>query len=963
MHPCRFLSTVAYSQRWLIPSAVILAPFVLAAETTPAGQPPKSATGDEETVVLSPFMVETTQDRGYQAQSTLGGSRLKTNLKDVASPTSAFTEQFLRDLGLTNLEELAPYMLSTELEFSEDIGGNARLAGNASTTETSRSTRMRGLSGGTVSVNFFKSPAVRFDTFNTERIDQSRGPNAVLFGVGNPGGSINVSTKRAALGEQRGAMALTGRSYDGWRYELDANQPIVRNRLAVRFVTAKEDTSTWKDFEYDRAERYYATLKWRPLARTELNLDLEDSSVDRKTDQTYVAGDDYTLWASLGRVISATGGAATGQSSSGATTGLVFDSNAGTLADWRNRTYGARRVSVDGQAVALRDFSVLPRQTSIRGPGTYVRQNYHRMSAFLTHSFPGNIDLELAGMRTDEHYNNSRDDEDALRVDTSPLLPTGVANPNAGRAFLQGTASRRFRDSRTDGARAMLAYRLDAGRWGKHLLAGGYEFNFYKEAFVVVSDYVISPNAPNLSMPEHTQNAISYRTYVDLNGPSKNIRYADPSMRPLSGLREEVTGRVYETAWIPLNNNTRLNSNEGTTSAWMLQSSFWRDRIKTIVGGSHDRRDDYFSTQGRRPLAGFAQGIRYAIRRHTPDFTAASGLSFSGVFHASPWLALTYSNAQNSALPPLALIDGPKGGGMRTPTPKGRSQDYGLKLDLLQRRLFLTATYFRTASQKEYAAAGGGTGSMTSTINVIWDGLDAAGVLTANGIALGDVRGVAVGETSDGETSGYEVELTANLTENWRTYANFSDETTKRTNIGQEAQTYFANFRPLFERYPNVPVAGGGTVASQLARVDVADYTTHVVADGRRPQGQIQRKANLRTNYEFTTERLKGFSIGGGFRYFGRPVIGYYASGSAATGVKRLLFEGPEQVFLDLSAGYRRRLTEILGRKVQWSLQLNVNNALNNDDLVPIRRASDGELVFYRFNAPRAWMLTNRFMF
>ena len=136
-----------------------------------------------------------------------------------------------------------------------------------------------------------------------------------------------------------------------------------------------------------------------------------------------------------------------------------------------------------------------------------------------------------------------------------------------------------------------------------------------------------------------------------------------------------------------------------------------------------------------------------------------------------------------------------------------------------------------------------------------------------------------------------------------------------------------------------------------------------MVADGRRPQGQIKRKANLRTNYEFTTERLKGFSIGGGFRYFGRPVIGYYASGTATTGVKRLLFEGPEQVFLDLSAGYRRRLSEILGRKVQWSLQLNVNNALNNDDLVPIRRASDGELVFYRFNAPRSWMLTNRFMF
>ena len=119
----------------------------------------------------------------------------------------------------------------------------------------------------------------------------------------------------------------------------------------------------------------------------------------------------------------------------------------------------------------------------------------------------------------------------------------------------------------------------------------------------------------------------------------------------------------------------------------------------------------------------------------------------------------------------------------------------------------------------------------------------------------------------------------------------------------------------------------------------------------------------MRTNYEFTGEKLKGFSVGGGVRYFGRPVVGYYATGTAATGVNRLLFEGPEQVFVDFSAGYRRRLGSVLGRRLQWTLQLNVNNLLDNDALVPIRRASNGELVFYRFNPPRSWMLTNRFMF
>ncbi|MFM9030628.1 MAG: hypothetical protein ACKOTF_08090, partial [Opitutaceae bacterium] len=435
---------------------------------------PAARDGDPVAIVLSPFMVETTQDRGYQAQTTLAGSRLNSNLKDVASPTSAFTETFLRDLGLTNLEELAPYMLSTELDFAEDLG-TTRLAGNPGNRDPSRGTRVRGLSGGTVSVNFFKSPGVRFDTFNTDRIDQSRGPNAVLFGVGNPGGIVNVSTKRAIFNDARGSLAAIGRSYDGWRYELDVNQPLLRDRLAVRVATAKEKTNTWRDFEYDKADRSYATLKWRPTAKTELNVDVEQGDIDRKTESTYVAGDQYTLWASRGRALSATANASLGIAATATTSFLVFDTDAGTLADWRNRTVSALRTSIDGQAIALSDFSILPRTTSLHGPGTFVRQNYHRLSAFLSQSLARNLSLELAAMRTDEHYHNSLEQEDALRADTSPFLPTGAPNPNAGRPYLETTSAVRSRDSRTDAARAMLAYRADAGRWGQHMLAGAFE--------------------------------------------------------------------------------------------------------------------------------------------------------------------------------------------------------------------------------------------------------------------------------------------------------------------------------------------------------------------------------------------------------------------------------------------------------------------------------------------------------
>jgi len=70
-------------------SALACSAFGLAQVSNPPGAAAVNDAAREEPIELSPFTVSSTQDRGYQAQSSLGGSRLKTNLKDVAAPTSA----------------------------------------------------------------------------------------------------------------------------------------------------------------------------------------------------------------------------------------------------------------------------------------------------------------------------------------------------------------------------------------------------------------------------------------------------------------------------------------------------------------------------------------------------------------------------------------------------------------------------------------------------------------------------------------------------------------------------------------------------------------------------------------------------------------------------------------------------------------------------------------------------------
>jgi hypothetical protein len=60
---------------------------------------PSAAAAAEEAVVLSPFQVSADSEQGYLATQTLNGTRLKTDLKDVGTSLTVFTDQMLEALG------------------------------------------------------------------------------------------------------------------------------------------------------------------------------------------------------------------------------------------------------------------------------------------------------------------------------------------------------------------------------------------------------------------------------------------------------------------------------------------------------------------------------------------------------------------------------------------------------------------------------------------------------------------------------------------------------------------------------------------------------------------------------------------------------------------------------------------------------------------------------------------------
>ncbi len=931
----------------------------------------------DEIIELTPYTVNAEDDRGYQAQSSLSGSRLKTDLRDMASPVSVFTEQFLLDTAITETDDIAKYMLSAEYDYAEDAGNQNPLFGQA------RPLRFRGLNGGEVTTNFFPNEG-NSDTFSTERIEQARGPNAILFGVGNPGGIINTTSKRAKLNANSAMAAGQFRSYDGRRIEGDYNVVILKNKLAARIAAVRSDRNSWRNYQYNDAKRYFGTLKWRITPKTELNAEIEHGDIERHANRTFTALDAYTRWVDAGRVLSSTANAALAieRTAGAAATWLVLNENDGTLMNRSSQTRTSPRVVNAGAWDSIfQDFSILPRETAIIGPGMGQTRDYTRLAAFFTHAFTPNLNVEIAGRRLDIDDMNVDAQQNVstyLRADPSPTLPNGAANPYAGQPYLESQVQRVYRRNRYDSARITGSYRFNLGRFfGSHTIAAMADYNYEYADVQQLREFVVSSNAPTTNLAENNNNRIWRRTYVNLDGPSKDIVMADWRLRSSSNLVDPVSGRTYQTDWLPFGTNAIFyNAVESRNYIGMLQSDFWRKRINTIFGMSREDRTTYKSTNGRREQAGFTNGPLTAIKDTTGFEASAQNLTFSGVFHVTSWLALTYSQARNSGLPSnTGSIPSPDGSrnNQNPPRAEGNSQDMGIKLGLLDRRVFITAQYFQTSADNDFDFSNPVSQPM---LNGIWEALQVNGVIDP---ATGSVitrRDILNGSTFSSATQGYEAEMTANLTKNWRLFMNYTRTRTARTKIAPETVNYIAYHRELWttgdrERMYLVgrgvglaPVArdGNGTVDTIGEQLDVIDdrlFNGVVLANGRRPLGQIPQRVNLRTAYDFSSGRLKGISTGLGARWGDRPVIGYTAP-TATT--PPIIAYGDQQTFVDVNVSYRRKF-RAFGRNVTWSIQLNVDNVFNNDKYVILRQNNLGNTVNYRFNDPRSWVITNRFIF
>jgi outer membrane receptor protein involved in Fe transport len=946
----------------------------LSAQTLPApntaAPAPSPQVKPEETVTLSPFEVRAEDDAGYQAMNTTSGSRLSTSLKDTAASISPFTPEFLSDIAATNVSEMLNYAANAELNAGDSEGSGFNNPRDFSSAG-GEPFRIRGIPGG-VSTDYVENAAPQ-DLYNIERAEVASGPNSILFGSGDAGGLVSLSSKKANVARTKYSGQAVFGSWHYQRYTTDLNQVLVPKMLAVRINGLYGNAKAWRRYEDNDVKRVMSAVTYKPFSRTTLAANYEDGLTKNSVGLKWNTTDQVTRWLAAGRTVTdATAADPTrGIVNFGANQRFTFFTQDGFVSNLRNEN---RSSIAPGTADTLLPPSVFPYDVNWAGPSARLTRNFFNYQISLEHKFTDSFIAQATYLKNSTKakarsfvYNTTGGNTMDFFGDPNLTIPatsgTGtISNARAGQLYLEANNNNDGTDTDNEIKRLMLAYELKFGKWfGNHRLAGMYEQAVqHKHTFSqreILVDQASRPVAN--ATPENAQNLIWRRSYVTEGNYST---YA------LLGLATPLAPFTYNglTVGSRLINTGELYSVKDIDSIMLAAQSSWLDgRLTTTLGY---RRDDIVyldSTSGRvtdpndpRVTSGrMLLNEVVALPGFTRNTFTADTLTAGGVLHLHKRFSVFYNQSTNHGAPRFDRRILPDG--RIPPPPEGEGKDMGVMIDLLgDDRFFARVTYFETSQIGDAAVSPSGAvtnatalgRSQTLAVNAAFV---AAGKMTqAQADAAGFNWNAAIIDTA---SKGVELELVANPTRNWTIRANYSKSERDRENFFSEGYAFFATKFAEWRALAAGNAALTNTVETNITQIQQNELDGRAVAQ-EQGFGSIPHKATLTTRYKFSEGMVKGAFIGGAVRYQSGAFSQTDTRAASAGGTgKDYYTEGT--MFTDAFVGYPFRLP--WDRRLQARVQLNGRNIFNSDLVSVARYNADftGARRIY-LREPRSWRLT-----
>lgn len=291
------------TQFWAFLLSLLLAPAAL---TWAQEEEPEEGVEDE-IQALSPFNVTGVEDLGYRATSTLAGTRVRTDLRDIGSSITIINQEFLEDTDSTDIADVLIFTPNTEVGgINGNFSGSQGFGAGRPIPELQRDnqqggvTRIRGLAEADLTRNYFQTE-IPFDSYNVDRIAVQRGANSALFGLGSPGGIVNHNLIRADFLRDRGRIRFETDEFGTARTSFRVNEILMEDRLSVFLAGLYDDEKYEQQEAFSRDRRVYGSVVFKASEDINIFGSIEFGDRDRSAPDFTPPNDGITPWFNTGK--------------------------------------------------------------------------------------------------------------------------------------------------------------------------------------------------------------------------------------------------------------------------------------------------------------------------------------------------------------------------------------------------------------------------------------------------------------------------------------------------------------------------------------------------------------------------------------------------------------------------------------------------------------------------------------
>jgi iron complex outermembrane receptor protein len=241
------------ARRACVPAAASACIFSLVAQAqtgTPSGSPPTAQSAQAATIEV----VGRRQAGAYHAGQA-AGAKSDLPLRELPQSVRVVTRQAIDDLGATKLDDVLDYVGGVSRQ--NNFGGlwdNIAIRGLPGDQNVGMATLFNGMAAG----RGFNAPR---DLAGVERIEFLKGSAAALYGSSEPGGTLNIVSKRP-LWQMGHAAELYLGSFGLRRAALDSSGPLGVS-FAYRLNAAVERRDSFRDHVGARRDVVAPAFTWR----------------------------------------------------------------------------------------------------------------------------------------------------------------------------------------------------------------------------------------------------------------------------------------------------------------------------------------------------------------------------------------------------------------------------------------------------------------------------------------------------------------------------------------------------------------------------------------------------------------------------------------------------------------------------------------------------------------------------